>query len=96
MSQRVGYIRVSTDRQLAGQHLDKESIEKASGKDRNRPVLDDALAYVREGEALVVHSMDRVGRNLVDLVQMVEALVAKGVQVEFIKEGLIFEGTPEH
>lgn len=86
----------STDRQLVGVKFDKEFIEKASAKDRKRPVLEDAMAYVREGDTFVVHSMDRLARNLVDLVQIVEELVKKGVEVEFVKEGLRFDGTPDH
>jgi predicted site-specific integrase-resolvase len=69
---RVGYIRVSsvdqnTDRQLEGQELDKVFTDRASGKDTKRPQLQAALDYIREGDELVVHSMDRPARNLDDL-----------------------------
>ena len=93
MGQRVGYQRVSTvdqntDRQLDGVELDKVFTDKASGKDANRPELARALEYVREGDTLVVHSMDRLARNLEDLRRIVRELTGQGVQVEFVKESL--------
>lgn len=97
MGQRVGYQRVSTvdqntARQLDGVQLDKVFIDKASGKDANRPELARALEYVREGDTLVVHSMDRLARNLEDLRRIVRELTGKGVRVEFVKESLAFTG----
>jgi DNA invertase Pin-like site-specific DNA recombinase len=94
---RVGYIRVSsvdqnTGRQLEGVELDKKFTDKASGKDIKRPQLQAALEYLRDGDLLIVHSMDRLARNLVDLRTMVEALTGRGVQVEFKKENLTFTG----
>ena len=94
---RVGYKRVSTldqstARQLDGITLDKVFEDKLSGKDRERPQLQAAINFVREGDCLTVHSMDRLARNLVDLCQMVKELTAKGVTVEFIKENLRFTG----
>jgi DNA invertase Pin-like site-specific DNA recombinase len=92
---RVGYIRVSsvgqnTDRQLDGVELDKKFTDKVSGKDTNRPQLQAALEYLRDGDVLVVHSMDRLARNLDDLRKIVLGLTARGVVVEFVKEHLIF------
>ena len=96
-SKRVGYIRVSTldqntERQLDGQELDKVFTDKASGKDTKRPQLQAALDYLREGDSLVVHSMDRLARNLDDLRRIVLGLTSKGVLVEFVKERLTFTG----
>jgi DNA invertase Pin-like site-specific DNA recombinase len=94
----VGYVRVSstdqnTDRQdFAGIELDKVFTDKASGKDTNRPALKEALGYVREGDTLVVHSMDRLARSLVDLLGLVKGLTARGVSVRFLKEGQLFTG----
>jgi DNA invertase Pin-like site-specific DNA recombinase len=97
MGQRVGYQRVSTvdqntERQLDGVGVDKMFTDKASGKDTNRPELARALEYVREGDTVVVHSMDRLARNLEDLRRIVRELTGNGVRVEFVKESLIFTG----
>jgi DNA invertase Pin-like site-specific DNA recombinase len=94
---RVGYTTVSsidqnTERQLDGVQLDKTFTDKVSGKDVNRPHLKAALDYLRDGDVLVVHSMDRLARNLVDLRTLVDGLTGRGVQVEFVKERLSFTG----
>jgi DNA invertase Pin-like site-specific DNA recombinase len=94
----VGYRRVSSvdqneSRQLDGIELDKEFTDKASGQSQNgRPQLQAALDYLREGDVLKVHSMDRLARNMVDLLSLVKQLTDKGVTVEFIKENLTFTG----
>ncbi len=95
--QRIGYIRVSTldqnpDRQLEGVQVSKVFIDKASGKDTQRPQLEALLSYVREGDTLVVHSMDRLARNLDDLRRIVQQLTGRGVRIEFVKEALTFTG----
>src|SRR5262245_45033494 len=96
--QRVGYIRVSTveqntERQLDGVNLDKRFADKASGKDTQRPQLAAMLEFVREGDTVVVHSMDRLARNLDDLRRLVTTLTERGIKVEFVKESLTF--TPD-
>jgi len=95
--QRVGYIRVSTfeqntDRQLEGLTLDRCFTDRASGKDVKRPELAAMLAFVRDGDTVVVHSMDRLARNLDDLRSTVQALTRRGVSIEFVKERLTFTG----
>lgn len=95
--QRVGYVRVSTvdqntERQLDGITVDKLFTDKASGKDTNRPALTECLSYIRDGDTLVVHSMDRLARSLEDLRRTVRELTARGVRVEFVKENLTFTG----
>src|SRR4051812_6491172 len=94
---RVGYIRVSTVdqntvRQLDGADLEKVFTDHASGKDTSRPQLDQLLDFVRDGDTVLVHSMDRLARNLDDLRQLVRTLTGKGVRVEFVKESLTFTG----
>lgn len=94
---RVGYIRVSTvdqntSRQLDGVELDKTFTDRASGKDVNRPQLQAALDYLREGDVFLIHSMDRLARNVDDLRRIVNTLTERGVQVQFLKEGLSFTG----
>jgi DNA invertase Pin-like site-specific DNA recombinase len=93
---KIGYIRVSsisqnTERQLEGVELDKAFTDKVSGKDTNRPQLQEMLSYVREGDHIYVHSMDRLARNLIDLRKMVDQLVENGVSITFKKENLTFE-----
>ena len=95
--QRVGYVRASTldqneNRQLEGIELDRTFLDKASGKDVKRPQLAAMLAFVREGDAVICHSMDRLGRNLDDLRKLVLDLTARGVQVQFLRESLTFTG----
>src|SRR5271170_4802169 len=95
--QRVGYVRVSAlDQneipQLEGRELDKVFRDKASGKDVKRPQLEALLAFVREGDTLYCHSMDRLARNLDDLRRLVLGLTERGVDVCFAKENLTFTG----
>ena len=95
--QRIGYIRVSsldqrTERQLEGVVVDRIFTDKASGKDMKRPQLDELLSFIRDGDTLLVHSMDRLARNLDDLRSLVQSLTRRGVRVEFLKEHLVFTG----
>jgi DNA invertase Pin-like site-specific DNA recombinase len=95
--QRIGYIRVSAldqnvDRQLDGMSLDKVFTDKASGRDVNRPQLEMMLTFIREGDTLIVHSMDRLARNLDDLRKLVQSLTKRGIRIEFLKESMTFTG----
>jgi len=95
--QRIGYVRVSsadqnTARQLEGVELDRVFTDHLSGKDLARPQLEAMLLFLREGDTLLVHSMDRLARNLDDLRSLVATLTKRGVRVEFIKESLSFSG----
>jgi DNA invertase Pin-like site-specific DNA recombinase len=94
---RIGYKRVSsidqnTARQLDGVQVDKVIEDHCSGKDQLRPGLAQVMEFAREGDTIVVHSMDRLARNLSDLRQLVDRLGKKGVAVEFVKERLTFGG----
>ena len=94
---RIGYVRVSSfdqnpERQLEQIQVDKVFTDKASGKDTQRPQLDALLSFVREGDTVVVHSMDRLARNLDDLRRLVQGLTQRGVRIEFVKEHLTFTG----
>ena len=95
--QRIGYVRVSSfdqnpERQLEHVQVDKVFTDKPSGKDTHRPELERLLAFVREGDTVVIHSMDRLARNLDDLRRLVQKLTQRTVHVEFIKECLTFSG----
>lgn len=98
----VAYIRVSTieqntDRQLQGMshiNLDKIYEEKVSAKTIDRPIWNQCLDYVREGDVLHIYSLDRVCRSgAQDAVNIVETLNKKGVGVVFHKEGMTFNGS---
>jgi DNA invertase Pin-like site-specific DNA recombinase len=94
---RVGYRRISSvdqneARQLDGIDLDKTFTDKASGKDTKRPQLQACLEYLREGDELIVHSMDRLARNVEDLLRTVRSLNEKGISVQFMSEHLTFTG----
>lgn len=99
-SKRIAYVRVSsvdqhTDRQLESiksASPDKIFTDKCSGKDTKRPQLEAMLSYVREGDTVVVHSLDRLGRNLDDLRKVVTDLNQRGITVQFLKENLTFTG----
>jgi|SRR5664280_322533 len=95
--QRVAYIRVSsldqnTARQLDGIQVDRTFIDNASGKDTQRPALAAMIGFVRDGDTVLVHSMDRLARNLDGLRATVNTLTSKGVHVQFAKEQLTFTG----
>ncbi len=95
--QRIGYVRVSafdqnTDRQLEGTQVDRTFTDKASGKDVHREQLDEMMQFIRAGDTVVVHSMDRLARNLDDLRHIVQSLTKRGVCIEFVKEHLSFTG----
>ena len=92
-----GYLRVSSldqngVRQLEGLVLDKEFTDKVSGKDVKRPQLEAMQSFVREGDTVFCHSMDRLARNLDDLLRIVQGLTERGIHIVFVKENLIFSG----
>ncbi len=85
---RIGYVRVSSfdqnpERQLEQTQVSKVFTDKASGKDTQRPQLEALLSFVREGDTVVVHSMDRLARNLDDLRRLVQKLTQRGVRIEW-------------
>ena len=94
--QKIAYRRVSsllqnTARQLDGMTFDREFEEKASGRSADdRPKLQEMLAHIRAGDTVYCHSLDRLGRNLADLLKIVEQITAKGAVIRFEKENLIF------
>lgn len=100
--QKIGYVRVSsidqnTIRQLDGILLDKVFTEKLSGKSIERPILLECLIYIRSGDTLFVHSIDRLARNAKDLLNLVEQLLNKQVTIIFVKNNLTFSSdTKDH
>lgn len=100
---RIGYVRVSSldqnpDRQIEELKLhqvEKVFMDKVSGKNLDRPELLKMLSFIREGDVLIVHSLDRLARNLSDLLTMVQDLTSRGVSVRFINERLDFDADKE-
>ena len=85
---RVGYRRVSTleqslDRQDLGTY-DRFFEEKESAGSAKRPALQEMLSVVRNGDTVVVHSIDRLLRNLMDLQSISQELNEKGVTIQFL------------
>ena len=98
----IGYARIST----ADQNLDLqiEALQKigclkiftdiASGAKSDRPGLEEALNYLREGDTLVVWKLDRLGRSLSHLLQVIETLSQRGIQFKSITDSAIDTTTP--
>ena len=90
----LGYRRVSTFEQS----LDRPDLgecnrvfdEKESAKSANRPALQEMISFVRSGDTVVVHSIDRLARNLMDLQSIIQELNDKGVTIRFLSESLSF------
>jgi len=94
----VAYIRVSTvgqslevqrDKVLAaGVELDHVFEEKRSGVDSNRPALKDALRFARKGDTFVITKIDRLARSATDLLNIVNELKAKGVELRVLDQSI--------
>lgn len=93
---KVCYIRVSSIDQnearqveaMKDKGIEKYYIEKISGKDTNRPKLQEMLEYVREGDQVYIHDFSRLARSTKDLLEIVETLNKKGVILKSNKENL--------
>ena len=86
----IGYIRVSSydqnpARQLESLTFDKIFTDQVSGKNTKRPQLYALLNCVREGDTVVVHSMESLARNLDDLRRLVVELAKRDIMIQFIK-----------
>ena len=93
---KIGYIRVSTacqntERQLHGLELDRTFEDRMSGRTFDRPNLNECLDYLREDDTLYVHSIDRLGRNIRELLNLISDILAKGVGIVFVKEQMTFD-----
>jgi len=95
----VGYRRVSTlDQSLDRQDLqgcDRIFEEKVSGGNKDRPQLQEMIRYIREGDTVLVWSIDRLARDLRDLQQIIQSIVDKGAAIQFQSEGLSFSGNSD-
>jgi DNA invertase Pin-like site-specific DNA recombinase len=92
----VGYARVSTLDQnpalqidaLKGAGCERILTEKASGAQRDRPELKAALNYIRAGDTLVVWKLDRLARSMRQLIETVEDLHSRGVELRSLTESI--------
>lgn len=99
---KIGYIRCSTIEQNEGRQLvmmteqktERNFIDKATGKNTDRPALKEMLEYVREGDIVVVESISRLARSTRDLLNIIDKLTQKGVDFISLKE-CIDTGTPQ-
>jgi DNA invertase Pin-like site-specific DNA recombinase len=96
MGENIAYIRVSTieqneERQVEGlkkYDIDKTYKEKVSAKDTNRPQLKAMLEWARAGDTIYIHSFDRLARDTRNLLDIVEELEKKEVNLISVKENL--------
>ena len=87
---KIGYVRVSTEEQNTARQeimlrelgVDELFVDRASGKNADRPELNRMMNFVRRGDTVIVESISRFARNTRDLLDLVEQLIAK--QVEFV------------
>ena len=99
---KLGYARVSTNQQkldiqieaLKAQGVRKDRIfkDKASGKNTDRPGLEKLLSRAEDGDEVLVTKLDRLGRNTLDMITIVEELRGKGASVTFIDDNLTTAG----
>lgn len=90
----IGYVRVSTEEQNTARQdhymellgVDKVFIDKASGKNKERPEFQKMLNYVREGDTVIVESLSRLGRSTKDLLETMDILREKNVDLKSLKE----------
>src|SRR5215218_516910 len=93
---KVGYVRVSRQdqnpdlqrREVEAAGCEKIFEEKVSSRKERRPVLQEALDYVRPGDVLVVWRLDRLGRSLKELIELVGDLQERGVEFKSLRESL--------
>ena len=93
---RVGYVRCSTVEQnearqlkmMEEQKAEKIFIDKASGKNTERENFKAMMAFIREGDTVIVESISRIARNTRDLLTIVATLTEKGVEFVSLKENI--------
>ncbi len=93
---RIAYVRVSTveqneQRQIEAMQkydIEKWFTEKVSGKDTNRPKLQEMLEFAREGDTIHIHDFSRLARSTKDLLDIVEMLNGKGIHLVSNKENI--------
>lgn len=87
---RCSTVEQNTARQLVDVPCDQKFTDMASGKNVKRPELQNLLNTIRAGDVINVHSLDRMCRNVKDLLEIVEKIQQKGATIKFHKENLTF------
>ena len=93
---RVGYVRCSTAEQnearqmkmMEDQNVEKVFVDKASGKNVDRKDFKAMMAFVRDGDMVIVESISRIARNTRDLLSIISELTEKGVEFVSLKENI--------
>lgn len=93
---RVGYVRCSTLEQnearqlkmMEDQKVERVFVDKASGKNTDRKEFKEMMAFVRDGDTLIVESISRIARNTRDLLTIIANLTDKGVEFVSLKENI--------
>lgn len=93
---RIAYVRVSTEEQnearqreaLKLYHIEKWYCEKRSAKDTNRPQLESMLEFARSGDIIYIHDFSRLARNTQDLLELVQRMQQKGIQLVSCRENV--------
>jgi len=93
---KIGYARVSTDEQNEDSQIDSlESagceriyIEKCSGKSKQRPELERMIYALRDGDIVVVQRLDRLGRSLKDLIELLDGFKEQGIKFISLNESI--------
>jgi len=93
---KIAYVRVSTQEQnearqreaLAAHGIDKWFIEKASGKNTDRPEFQKMMDWVREGDTIYIHDLSRIARSTLDLLNLLNVLTEKDVALVSDKENI--------
>lgn len=93
---KIGYCRVSHQTQnearqikaLEEQNVEKIFLDKLSGKNTNRPKLQEMLNFIREGDVLIIESISRLARNTKDFLEIVNDLTVRGIEVVSLKENI--------
>jgi DNA invertase Pin-like site-specific DNA recombinase len=96
------YARVSTDRQtsdnqtevLTSRYPDARVVQEVGSGVKKRPALDNLLAELRKGDEIVVFAIDRLGRSVVDLANILDKIADKGAVLVSMREGTIDKKTP--
>lgn len=96
---KIGYARVSTGLQnldlqedsLTSEGCQKIFTDKVSGAKSKRPGLENAMEFAREGDTIVVWRLDRLGRNMQDLITIVNQLNDRGVSFYSIQENITMD-----